>query len=222
MSDSTYRTVVAICYPAFWVSGRPVVIGRKNMPLTGPVILAPTHLSHYDVPLLMAETPRNIDFMSVVEFLSVPFVGRLFTEMNCFFLDRGRVDLKSVRTALDRLKKGRLVSMFPEGHIREFDDSIIHGRPFKPGIARLAYLSGAPVVPCVVLGGDRFKKPSAWLPLMRTRYGVSFGQPLSARAELPEREAVQDLVQRLGDAYPRLYKTLSAAMDRKQLGRTPG
>ena len=212
MSDSTYRTVVAICYPAFWVSGKPTVIGRRNVPLEGPVILAPTHMSHYDVPLLMAESPRNIDFMSVVEFLSVPFVGRLFTEMNCFFLDRGRVDLKSVRTALDRLKKGRLVSMFPEGQIRDFDDSIVHGKPFKPGLARLAYLSGAPVVPCVVLGGDQYKKPLAWLPLMRTKYGVIYGEPVTAKADLPEREAVPELVQRLAATYQTLYRKLSTAM----------
>lgn len=221
MSDATYRVVWSICYPAFWVSGRPFVLGRKNVPETGAAILAPTHLSHYDVPLLMAETPRNIDFMSVVEFLGVPFVGNLFTRMNCFFLDRGRVDTKAVRTALQRLEQGRLVSMFPEGHIRDFDDSIIHGKPFKPGLARLAYLSGAPVVPCVLLGGDRYKKPTAWLPLMRTVYGVIYGEPLRADTTRPEREAVPELVARLSVVYPALYQRLRTVLERHNASAAP-
>ena len=42
MSDSKYWAVVTICYPAFWVSGNPTVVGEKNVPRQGSVILAPT------------------------------------------------------------------------------------------------------------------------------------------------------------------------------------
>lgn len=212
MPDSSYRMVVNLCLPAWRVCTNPVILGRNNVPRTGAAILAPTHLSHYDVPALMGETPRNIDFMSVVEFLSVPFVGRLFTQVNCFFLDRSRNDPRAVRTALDRLRKGRLVSMFPEGRIRDFADSIIHGKPFKPGLARLAVMAGAPVVPCIVLDGDKFKKFTAWLPLMRTRYGVIYGKPIAPRTDLTESDAIADLTTRLAAAYPALYAELRAAM----------
>ncbi len=213
MPDSSYRMVVNLCLPAWRVCTNPVILGRQNVPKNGPAILAPTHLSHYDVPSLMADTPRNIDFMSVVEFLGVPFVGRLFTQVNCFFLDRSRNDPRAVRTALDRLRKGRLVSMFPEGRIRDFADSIIHGKPFKPGLARLACMAGAPVVPCIVLDGDKLKKFTAWLPLMRTRYGVIYGKPIAPRADLSEPEAVAELTARLAAAYPALYTKLRTAMD---------
>jgi len=212
MSDLAYNIVVGACYPAFWVSSSPIWLGRENVPKTGRVIIASTHLSHYDVPCLMAASPRNVDFMSVVEFRDKPFVGRLFKSVNCIFLDRSRSDLKTVRAALDRLEAGRAVMMFPEGRIRDWEESAIRGKPFKPGVARLAYLSDAPVVPCVVLGSDAYKKFSAWLPLKRTRYGIIYGQPLTARRDLPERESVQDLVERLSQAYGRLYRELSAAM----------
>jgi 1-acyl-sn-glycerol-3-phosphate acyltransferase len=212
MSDLAYRIVVNACLPAFLVSGSPVLLGRENVPRKGAGILAPTHLSHYDVPVLMGHTPRNIDFMSVVEFLGMPFVGWLFTHMNCFFLDRGRSDMKAVRTGLEKLKQGRFISMFPEGRIRDFEDSIVHGKPFKPGLARIAYLSGAPVIPCVVLGADAYKKPTAWMPLRRIQYGIIYGQPLTARTDLEERESVQELSDRLATAYVSLYQELSGKM----------
>ncbi|HEX8916652.1 MAG TPA: lysophospholipid acyltransferase family protein, partial [Humisphaera sp.] len=143
MSDLTYRLVRAIGYPAFWTSSSPVYLHRDRVPRAGAAILAATHLSPYDVPCLMAASPRNVDFMSVVEFLRKPLVGRLFRWMNCFFLDRGRADARAVREALARLRAGRMIGMFPEGRIRGWDESVVHGRPFKPGVARLAVLAGA-------------------------------------------------------------------------------
>jgi 1-acyl-sn-glycerol-3-phosphate acyltransferase len=212
MSDFTYSLVRGIGYPAFWVSSSPVVLHRDRVPRAGPAILASNHLSHYDVPCLMAASPRHIDFMSVVEFLRKPWVGTLFRAMNCFFLDRGRADPRAVRVAVDRLRAGRLIAMFPEGQIRAWDESVIHGRPFKPGVAKLAYLAGAPIVPCVVLGTGAYRRFAAWLPLRRTRYGVIFGQPLIARTDLDERAALDEFVARLAAAYVSLYRELRAAM----------
>jgi 1-acyl-sn-glycerol-3-phosphate acyltransferase len=146
--------------------------------------------------------------MSVVEFLRKPFVGRLFTGMNCFFLDRGRVDARAVREAVARLRAGRMIVMFPEGRIREWTDSVVHGKPFKPGVARLAVLAGAPVVPCVVLGTAAYKRFTSWLPLRRTKYGMNFGEPLTPRADLDADAAEADLTARLAAAYVSLYAEL--------------
>jgi 1-acyl-sn-glycerol-3-phosphate acyltransferase len=97
------------------VSASPVVLNHGRIPPRGPVLLAPNHLSHYDVPALMAETRRNIDFVSSVEFRRTPIVGPLFRAMNCMFLDRGRADPATAKAIVDRLRRGRLVAMFPEG-----------------------------------------------------------------------------------------------------------
>jgi 1-acyl-sn-glycerol-3-phosphate acyltransferase len=212
MSDFTYRLIRGIGYPAFWVSSRPVWLHRERVPRTGPMILAPTHLSHYDVPCLMAATPRNLDFMSITEFLKKPWVARFFRAMNCFFLDRGRVDAATVREALHRLEQGRAIAMFPEGRVREWEESAVHGRPFKPGVARIAQLSGAPIVPCVVLGTGAYKRFASWLPVKRVRYLVNYGEPLTARDDLPPETAQADLVERLGRAYVELYQELRAKM----------
>lgn len=212
MSTLTYALIRGIGQHAFRVSSRPVVLHPDRVPPAGPAILAPTHLSHYDVPCLMTVVRRHIDFLSVVEFERTPFVGTLFRGMNCVFLDRGRVDRAAVRETLRRLEAGRLVAMFPEGRIREWPESAVHGKPFKPGVARLAQLSGAPVVPCVTLGTDAYRTLASWMPLRRVRYGVIFGQPLTARRDLSPEAAQADLVARLSVAYGDLYQELRSVL----------
>ena len=222
MSTLTYALIRGIGTPAFWVSSRPVLLHRDRLPRRGPAILAPTHLSNYDVPCLMASVWRHIDFMSVVEFARTPLVGTLFRGMNCVFLDRGRVDPATVRETLRRLEAGRLVAMFPEGRIRAWPESAVHGKPFKPGVARLAQLSGAPIVPCVVLGTDAYQRPAAWAPLRQVRFGINFGDPLTARTDLGEAAAQADLVDRLSRAYGELYRELRAKLPPGAVPPDPG
>jgi 1-acyl-sn-glycerol-3-phosphate acyltransferase len=218
MSDFTYRLIRTIGWPAFWTSSSPVFLHHDRVPPRGPVILAPTHLSHYDVPCLMAANSRNLDFMSVVEFLKNKWVARLFRAMNCFFLDRGRHDAGAVREAVRRLQAGRMIVMFPEGRIRTLEESVVLGKPFKPGIARLAILSGAPVVPCVVLNTAAYKRFTAWLPLKRTRYGVNFGHPITPPAHLPPEEAEAHILKELAAAYISLYQELAVKLGMKDEG----
>ena len=48
----------------------------------------------------------------------------------------------------------------------------------KTGVARLAVESGAPVVPCAMIGTFQFQPPGTLLPNMKVRPGVRFGEPL--------------------------------------------
>jgi len=64
-----------------------------------------------------------------------------------------------------------------------------------------------PIFPCVVLATGAFARPTAWLPIKRTRYAVAFGQPITVPDEAAEAPAV-DL---LKTAYANLYAELSAA-----------
>ncbi|MDB5297305.1 MAG: putative acyltransferase [Phycisphaerales bacterium] len=212
MSDLAYTLIRAACYPPVWAATAPLVLHRDRVPATGPVLLAPTHLSPYDVPCLMAVSPRHLDFLSVVEFERKPFVGRLFRAANCVFLDRGRQDPRAVRAAVDRLAAGRVVVVFPEGRIRPWAASAVHGKPFPPGVVSVARLGKASVVPCVALGTGALGRPAAWLPLRRTRYGVIFGEPLAHRPDLDARAADAELAARLAAAYVALYRELRAAL----------
>jgi 1-acyl-sn-glycerol-3-phosphate acyltransferase len=212
LSDAYYQVVHAIGSAIFWGTSRPVVLHRQRARRPGAFILAATHLSPFDVPLLMRHTPRKLDFVSIVEVFRNPFVARFYGSMNAFPLDRSKPDSPTVRIILDRLKAGRAVGIFPEGGIRRLKDSVLSGGRMRPSTARLAQMAGVPVVPAVVVNAQAYTRVSAWLPLKRIRYGVIYGEPIELRADLDKPEAIQAMEADLRAAFVRLHRELLGAM----------
>jgi 1-acyl-sn-glycerol-3-phosphate acyltransferase len=204
MGDLFYSTIIALGRVPVWVSSRPVVLNREHLPRSGAFILAANHFGAYDIPLLMRHVPRRLDFVSIVEIFRKPLAGWFLSRMNAFPLDRHRADPATVRIILDRLERGRVVAMFPEGRVRAPGESVVHGGTLRPGLTRIARLANAPIVPAVVLNSSAYAKISAWMPLRRTRYGVAFGEPIAVHDE-------QDAEQRLMATYRALYAQLLAA-----------
>jgi 1-acyl-sn-glycerol-3-phosphate acyltransferase len=217
MGVISYKTIRAICYPAFAVCSRPVVLHKDRARRSGAYILAPNHLSHYDIPCLMRVSPRDLDFLSIIEILKHPWAARLFRLMNVVFHDRGRPDVVAMRHIVNRLKRGRVVAMFPEGHLQREESSAVTGAAFKPGVVKLAQLAGAPIVPCVMLQTNAFWRFTAWLPLRHTVYGVAFGEPIAVGDAPDESAARAAALQRLRSAYRALYLELCDALDRPPL-----
>ncbi len=212
MSDLYYNVVHAIGSAIFWGSSRPVVLHRERANVAGPFILAATHLSPFDVPVLIRHTPRKLDFVSIVEVFRHPFVAWFYGSMNAFPLDRSKPDSPTVRIILDRLERGRAVAMFPEGSIRTMETSVLSGGRMRPGAARLAQMAGVPVLPAVVVNSGVFSRISSWLPFRRIRYGVIYGQPLAIRPELEKAEATRVLEEELKAAFIELHGELVEAM----------
>lgn len=208
MPDAFYRLVREIGRPVVWASSRATVLHRQRIDrAAGAMLIAPNHLSPYDVPCLMASTDRLLDFVSIVEVFRRPLAGAFLARMNALPLDRGRSDPATVRKIVSRLERGRKVVLFPEGQIRTPAKSLLNGGPFNPSIARLARLGGAPIVPCVVLGTGGFGRPSAWLPVKGVRYAVAFGEAIPVTDERDESAAIE----RLARGYEQLYAEVRAA-----------
>jgi 1-acyl-sn-glycerol-3-phosphate acyltransferase len=178
LSNLFYNLVWTLGYPAFWTSSRPIVLHRERAKRSGAYILAVNHFSPYDIPCLMATHPRVMDFVSITEVMRKPFVGWLFRNMGTFALDRNRADPQTVRVVLDRLARGRIVTMFPEGRIPTPEQSVLNGGRIRRGIGRIAQLADVPIVPCVILGTVAYRRFASWLPVRRTIYGVNFGKAL--------------------------------------------
>jgi 1-acyl-sn-glycerol-3-phosphate acyltransferase len=212
MSDLYYNVVRAIGSAIFSGSSRPVVLHRERANVVGPFILAATHLSPFDVPLLIRHTPRKLDFVSIVEVFRHPFVAWFYGSMNAFPLDRSKPDSPTVRIILDRLERGRAVAMFPEGGIRTMETSVLSGGRMRPGAARLAQMAGVPVLPAVVVNSGVFSRISSWLPLRRIRYGVIYGEPLAIRPEVEKVEATRVLEEELKAAFVQLHGELVEAL----------
>lgn len=208
MSDWYYNLVWYAFWPAFGVSSSPIVLHPERPRRPGAYLLAANHLSYYDVPCLIKESGRKIDFVSITEVFRNPLMAWFYGNMNAFPLDRGRIDVGATRTILERLQRGRVVGIFPEGSIRTEENSVLNGGRIKRGVVRLARLANVPILPTVILGTSAYCRVLSWAPLRRVRYGINYGEPIDPSMTKDD----DDLQQQLISAYRALHSELVAAM----------
>ena len=192
----------------FGLVARIHVIGRENANCAGGFLLASNHISHFDPFLISLSVRRKIDWMTMAEFFRPPALGFFLRSIDAFPAERDRADLKTIRAAIDRLKTGRIVGLFPEGGIRDGARSLLEGAPLRPGAATLAQIADVPVVPCVILGTDRFYSKKQWLPFRRTPVWIAFGKPISCFPELQKSQARERIESELAAAFKNLYAEL--------------
>jgi 1-acyl-sn-glycerol-3-phosphate acyltransferase len=158
------------------------VLGRENTMREGGLLLAANHISHFDPFLISAIVRRKIDWMAMAEFFPYPVLGQFLRAVDAFPAKRDRADRATIRTAIERLRNGRIVGIFPEGGIRDGKNSILEGAASRSGVASLSHLAAVPVLPCVILGTDRLYNRRRWNPLRKTPIWIAFGAPI-----LPDR-----------------------------------
>jgi 1-acyl-sn-glycerol-3-phosphate acyltransferase len=159
------------------------VLHAERGAMAGAWILAANHVSHFDPPFLTAATQRKVDWMAVVELFSNRWAGFWLRVNDTFPVDRNKTDRTAVKTALDRLRRGHVVGMFPEGGIRDGAASVLGGAPLRPGSAALAQMAGVPIVPCVLLGSDRLYGAKHFWPWRRVPAWIAFGEPIYCAGE---------------------------------------
>ncbi len=181
------------------------VVGWANTKQGGAFILAANHISHFDPPIIATVVQRKVDWMAMAELFPHPVLGRVLRAIECFPADRNRADRATIRSALDRLKRGRIVGMFPEGGIRDGLHSVLQGAPLRPGVSTLAQMAEVPILPCVILGSDRLYSKGHWLPFRRTPIWVGFGELIPHSFDLEKSSARARSEQALAAAFQKLY-----------------
>jgi 1-acyl-sn-glycerol-3-phosphate acyltransferase len=192
----------------FYCVGHIRVVRVENTNRTGGFLLAANHISHFDPFLISLAVRRKVDWMAMKEFFRPPLLGLLLRAIDAFPAERDRAELKTIRTAIERLKTGRVVGLFPEGGIRDGARSVLEGAPLRPGAATLANIAQVPILPCVILGTDRFYSKQSWFPLRRTPIWIAFGNPISHFSELPKPHARKRIESELAAAFKNLYAEL--------------
>ncbi len=177
----------------------------------GAFILAANHISHFDPPIIATVLRRKVDWMAMAEFFPHPILGRILRAIECFPADRHRADRATVRTAIERLKQGRIVGMFPEGGIRDGAGSVLEGAPLRPGVATLAHMAKVPILPCVILGSDRLYAKKNWLPLRRTPVWIGFGELIYQIPNMEKAETRARTEHELASAFRELSTELQEA-----------
>lgn len=154
------------------------VLHRERTRLAGGWLLVSNHISHFDPPFLTVAASRKIDWMATRELYHPAPVAWWMYAVDTFPVDREKVDRAAVREAVARLQRGRVVGIFPEAGIRDGTRSVLEGAPLKPGLAGLAQLGDAPVIPCALVGSDQLYTHRNWLGFRRAEAWIAFGDPL--------------------------------------------
>jgi 1-acyl-sn-glycerol-3-phosphate acyltransferase len=192
----------------FGCVARVNVLQSENANRGGAFLFASNHISHFDPFILSSIVRRKIDWMAMAEFFPVPLLGFFLRAVDAFPAERDRADRATIRTAIARLKQGRIVGIFPEGGIRDGARSLLEGAPLRPGASTLAQLAGVPIVPCVIVGSDRLYAEKSWLPLRRTPIWIAFGDPITHFPDLEKSAARERLHHELAAAFKSLYAEL--------------
>lgn len=159
--------------------------GLERLPATGPLIVAPNHLSNADPVVVGAWlTPalgRRIHWLGKKEMFRFPPIAAILRSGGVHAVDRGNADVDAYRLALRVLEADGVLLVFPEG-TRSADGRL---QPFKDGLATLAIRSGAPIVPVGVSGTHRVW-PRGGLPRPGGRVTVRVGEPFRAADVIPD------------------------------------
>ncbi len=170
--------------------GRFKVIGASNIPATGPAIVACNHVSYLDPPALGCGIERPIAYMAKTELFEIPVLGPVIRALGAFPVDRSRGDVAAIKQAAEVLKSGALLGIFPEG-TRNIDGTV------KPqlGVALLASMSGAPVVPAYLSGTSQAQRLA--------KVTVVYGEPV--RFEPGRKARREDLAKWTDDLMSRIH-----------------
>lgn len=152
------------------------VSGARNVPATGPAIVAANHTGIIDGPLLHGAIPRGSHFIIKEEFFDSR-LGFLMTLAGQIPVDR-RGGRAALVIAQELLGEGRTVAIFPEGNrgSGKVDSA-------RAGVAWLAVHSGAPVIPTAILGTRPPGKKLAYVPPPRSKLHAVFGRPIEIDTE---------------------------------------
>lgn len=160
------------------------VHGAERVPATGPVILAANHVGVIDGPLLASFAPRPVHALTKIEM----FEGRLgwfLRGTGQVPLDRFVIDPSGVRRAVRVLRDGGCLGIFPEGARGSGELELFHR-----GAAYFALVTGAPIVPVVLLGTREPGGHTDSLPARGARIDLLFGTPFAlGRRPWPRRRA---------------------------------
>ena len=142
----TFQVVKATFGKLFGLLFRVKCEGRENIPQGGGYILCSNHRTNLDPILVAMFMPDMPSFMAKEELFEKPVFRGLITWLKAFPVQRGKGDTKAIDNAMNILKTGGILAMFPEG-TRSKDGSLL--RP-KSGAALIASQTGSDVLPVAI------------------------------------------------------------------------
>lgn len=150
--------------------------GFDNIPIDGPAILCPNHISFFDSVFTMAYAGRQISFVGKAEYMDSWKTKHLFPALGMIPIDRsgGSKSEGALIVAEQVLRRGELFGIYPEG-TRSRDGMLYKGHT---GAARLAVKVGCPIIPVGIIGTREIQPPDTFFPKIGKECVIKFGRPL--------------------------------------------
>jgi 1-acyl-sn-glycerol-3-phosphate acyltransferase len=161
---------------------------ESPLPSEGPALIVCDHTSLGDPLVLLATAGRPVRFLMAEEIYSQRHIRWAFQALRCIPVQRGKRDIRAIRTMLDGLAAQEVIGLFPEGGLdrHRLDEG-------HPGIGYLAIKSGAPVIPASIV----WEGPHSVTSMMKTFFvpsktTIRYGQPLQFPQEIkPSKDSMQ-------------------------------
>lgn len=152
------------------------VIGKENMPKEAALYVG-NHRSYFDILLLYVQCERLTGFVAKDSIEKVPSLRVWMRYLYCLFLNRSdaREGLKTILTAIEYVKKGISICIFPEGTRNDGEE--LSMLPFKEGSFKIATKTGCPIVPVSINNSAEIFENH--VPALRkTHVVIEYGKPI--------------------------------------------
>ena len=154
-------------------------IGEENVPKDEAVLYIGNHRSFFDIIITYSRCPRLTGYISKQSIAKIPVLGLWMKRLHCLFLDRDDIKqgLKVVLAAIDQVKSGISICVFPEGTRCKNKDDLTDVQSFKEGTFKIATKSKCKIVPMAIMGTNEIFEDH--LPWVKKRHVViRYGTPI--------------------------------------------
>ena len=161
-----YRIGRFILGPFFKWYYNPTIIGKENIPKDGAILIVGNHKHLYDQCLSIISTKRFIKYMAKREYFDNKKTRWFFKAVGCISVDRSVHDGKAKKEAIETLKNGGAIGLFPEGTRNKTQEFLL---PFKFGAVSMAKKTDTYLVPFGITGDYVFRSKNLVI-----KYGKPF------------------------------------------------
>ena len=160
----------------FFAGTKVTVIGEENVPTDRAVLYIPNHRSYFDIILTYVRVPRPTGYIAKKEMERIPSLSQWMRNLHCLFLDRENIKegLKTILTAIEKIKSGISICIFPEGTRNTESDELL---PFHDGSFKIAEKSGCPIIPVTINNSAAvFEDHLPWI--RKAHVIIEYGSPI--------------------------------------------
>lgn len=186
------KTMLGIVLFCFY---RLRVYNTHLLPKSGPVLLLCNHQSYMDLIMIgMAIPDRHFHPMARKTLFKNRVFAWFISRLNSIELDQTKGDIRAIRTAIERLRQGHLLLLFPEGS--RTADGRVHD--FQEGVMLLIKRARPTIVPAALEGAyDAW--PINGKPRLRGRIAIMLGEPIPADEllKLPPKEVLPSVARKI-------------------------